>query len=289
MNKNITTGLFIVGGVFAVGIVAYAGYTLKTNLDNTQEALEQTQNELEQTTQTLAERDQENTFLLERLQSEQQRNDNLEERVEEAEEALGIIVKRQSLDEELLAKYSKVYFLNENYRPDDLDRIPQRWIWDDDDEYIHGDVRDFLIDMLEDAQRDDIDLRIISAFRSFDEQAQLKGQYTVQYGSGANTFSADQGFSEHQLGTAVDFTTEELGASYGNIGNTEAFEWLEDNAHKYGFVLSYPEGNAYYVYEPWHWRFVGKELARDLHRDNAYLYDLEQREIDEYLITIFDK
>ena len=52
--------------------------------------------------------------------------------------------------------------------------------------------------------------------------------------------------------------------------------------------MSYPKGNSYYVYEPWHWRFVGKELADDLYDENKKFYELDQREIDEYLLKIFD-
>jgi D-alanyl-D-alanine carboxypeptidase len=142
--------------------------------------------------------------------------------------------------------------------------------------------------MLAAAKRDGIDLTIVSAYRSFETQAELKGAYLQSYGSGANTFSADQGYSEHQLGTAVDFSTPDLGGTLGGFGDSEAYTWLKANAHKYGFVLSYPEGNSYYVYEPWHWRFVGEDLASDLKRDGAYFYDWDQRKIDEYLIKIFD-
>src|SRR5690606_18737682 len=108
------------------------------------------------------------------------------------------------------------------------------------------------------------------------------------YGSGANAFSADQGFSEHQLGTTVDFTTTGLGGGLQGFGNTPAYQWLVQNAYKYGFVLSYPEDNAYYVFEPWHWRYVGEDLAEDLHDDDQHFYDLPQREIDQYLLHIFD-
>ena len=69
---------------------------------------------------------------------------------------------------------------------------------------------------------------------------------------------------------------------------TTEYAWLQNNAYKYGFTLSYPENNEYYVYEPWHWRFVGTELAQKLHDDNLYFYDMDQRTIDEYLISIFD-
>ncbi|MBC7836964.1 D-alanyl-D-alanine carboxypeptidase family protein [Acetobacteraceae bacterium] len=78
------------------------------------------------------------------------------------------------------------------------------------------------------------------------------------------------------------------GALNTNIDTTNAYAWLNKNAYKYGFVLSYPQGNAYYIYEPWHWRYVGKKLAKDLHNDQEHFYDLEQRKIDEYLANIFD-
>jgi zinc D-Ala-D-Ala carboxypeptidase len=142
--------------------------------------------------------------------------------------------------------------------------------------------------MLDDAAEDGIDLKVVSAYRSFDEQDDLKGQYTQLYGSGANTFSADQGYSEHQLGTTLDLTTPTIGGAYTSFATTEAFAWLRANAYKYGFILSYPENNTFYVYEPWHWRFVGEDLARDLHRADAHFYDWDQRKIDEYLISIFD-
>jgi len=110
----------------------------------------------------------------------------------------------------------------------------------------------------------------------------------VTYGSGANQFSADQGYSEHQLGTSVDFTIPANGAMFSKFESDPAYSWLVENAHKYGFTLSYPKGNAYYKFEPWHWRFVGVALATHLHNENKYFYDLVQREIDVYLIKLFD-
>ena len=110
----------------------------------------------------------------------------------------------------------------------------------------------------------------------------------MSYGSGANSFSADQGYSEHQLGTAIDFTTLELGSDFSSFEKTDAYKWLLDNAYEYGFILSYPKDNTYYQFEPWHWRFVGKSLANTLHQENKNFYDVDQRTIDSYLISIFD-
>lgn len=217
------------------------------------------------------------------------RNEEFQDQISDLAGTVSDLDKLSKTDEELLEKYSKVYFLNENYVPSDLDKIDDEYVYNEDrDFYLHADVLPFLEDMLEDAKDDGVDIWVTSAYRSFGEQAQLKSQYQISYGSGANTFSADQGYSEHQLGTTIDFTTTGLGGGLAGFGSTAAFEWLEKNAYKYGFVLSYPENNAYYVYEPWHWRFVGRELADDLHDDDQHFYDLPQREIDSYLLHIFD-
>lgn len=224
-----------------------------------------------------------------RLEDEQERNDAMENQVRDLAGTVSDLDKLSKTDKELLQKYSKVYFLNEHYIPDSLREIDKEWKYSEDRQHqLHSKVMPFFEDMLEDALDDGIELWVTSAYRSFEYQTQLKGAYTVTYGSGANAFSADQGFSEHQLGTTVDFTTRGLSGGLQGFGNTEAYKWLVDNAHKYGFTLSYPEGNAFYVYEPWHWRFVGEELAKDLHREGAHFYDWDQRKIDQYLLHIFD-
>jgi D-alanyl-D-alanine carboxypeptidase len=223
------------------------------------------------------------------LRDERNRNEEFQDQINDIAGTVSDLDKLSKTDEELLQKYSKVSFLNEHYVPEDLEEIDDEWKYNEDRSHqLHAKVIPFFNEMLEDAKDDEIELWVVSAYRSFDEQAILKGRYLVTYGSGANEFSADQGFSEHQLGTTVDFTTSGIGGGLAGFGNTEAYQWLLDNAHKYGFVLSYPDGNGYYVYEPWHWRFVGEDLADDLHDDGAHFYDWDQRELDQYLLNIFD-
>lgn len=220
---------------------------------------------------------------------ERNRNEEFEDQIRDIAGTVGTLDKLSKTDEELLQKYSKVYFLNENYIPERLDEISSKYILSGrQDQYFHARAVDYLEEMLDDAKRDGHDIKVVSAYRSFDAQSELKGQYTQTYGSGANAFSADQGYSEHQLGTTLDLTIPDVGGAYTSFAQTEAYEWLLENAHAYGFVLSYPENNSFYVFEPWHWRFVGTELAQDLNRADAHFYDWEQRKIDEYLITVFD-
>lgn len=230
-----------------------------------------------------------NVTLAEALEAAKEKTEELSSDFNRVNRNVKELEKITNTDPELLQKYSKVFFLNEHYVPTDLSTISSKWTYDQNRDYeIHSEVWPFLKKLLNDAEDDGLELQVISAFRSFDEQSQLKGAYTVQYGAGANTFSADQGYSEHQLGTTVDFTNPTVGATFSGFSKTPEYEWLTENAHKYGFVLSYPENNAYYQFEPWHWRFVGEKLADDLHDDGKYFYDLDQRTIDKYVGDLFD-
>lgn len=203
---------------------------------------------------------------------------------------VGTLEKLSQIDPHLLEKYSKVYFLSENYVPASLTNLPDQYkYFNNRTEQFLTSAYPFLANMLTQAANDHVDLYVASAYRSFSDQANLKSAYKVTYGSGANTFSADQGYSEHQLGTAVDLITTGMnGQLTQSFDQTTAYQWLVDNAYKYGFVLSYPKGNSYYIYEPWHWRFVGVKLATDLHAAGKYFYDLDQNTINTYLISIFD-
>jgi len=220
---------------------------------------------------------------------ERNRNEEFEDQIRDLSGTLGDLDKLAKIDEELLQKYSKVYFLNENYVPPKIEEISDRYILEGKEpQSFDSRALDFLEDLLRDARRDDIDLKVVSAYRSFDEQSTLKGQFTQVYGSGANAFSADQGYSEHQLGTTVDITVASVGGTFASFADTEAYVWLLDNAYKHGFILSYPEGNDFYIFEPWHWRFVGEDLARDLQRSDDSFYTMDQREIDKYRLEMFD-
>ena len=274
--------------VILAAALSYGGYRYYTLSTLHTEALATTSAHITELEKRLVDAEQSNEDLAYSLSEEKRRNDEFYSQISEISGTVGKLDKLSKTDEELLQKYSKVYFLNENYIPSDLIQIPQSYIHDDDDEFFHENAWPFLETLLKEAEEDGMELSIVSGYRSFDTQRELKGAYTVTYGSGANTFSADQGYSEHQLGTAIDFSTKALGGGLSGFGNTEEYDWLLQNAYKYGFILSYPEENGYYVFEPWHWRFVGKKLARDLHSDDESFYHLDQREIDEYLINIFD-
>ncbi|MBI5126773.1 MAG: M15 family metallopeptidase [Candidatus Taylorbacteria bacterium] len=232
-----------------------------------------------------------NTDLSNTLQDEQTKNSMFEEKISKVSDTVGTINKLSTIDPELLQKYSKIFFLNEHYTPSALTEINAEYRFPRDKKLqIHEKVNPYLERMFAAAAADKSPLQVVSAYRSFSDQTTLKATYKIIYGAGtANQFSADQGYSEHQLGTTVDLTTPKLGSSFDDgFENTPAYTWLVNNAHKYGFVLSYPKNNKYYQYEPWHWRFVGVDLAEKLHRENKFFYDLDQRVIDHYLLVLFD-
>ncbi|MDO8469540.1 MAG: M15 family metallopeptidase [bacterium] len=222
------------------------------------------------------------------LGEEQNKNTLFAEQIRDITGTVGTLQKLAETDPELIKKYSKVYFLNENYIPARLSAIDSRYLYDvKQPQLILSDVLARLHSMFAAAARDGVTLQVVSAYRSFAEQAAVKSGYKVVYGSGANKFSADQGYSEHQLGTAIDITTPDR-AVFSRFETSAAYTWLVDHAHQFGFALSYPKGNAYYQFEPWHWRFVGVKLATVLHDSKKFFYDLDQREIDAYLISLFD-
>ncbi|MEK7213860.1 MAG: M15 family metallopeptidase [Patescibacteria group bacterium] len=198
--------------------------------------------------------------------------------------------KLSKIDPQLLAKYSKVFFLNENYAPARLIEIPSEYYYSNLKVLkLYTQVWPYLQRMLDEANKADMNIYIQSAYRSFNEQKAIKGQNSVIYGAGsANSFSADQGYSEHQLGTTVDLITKGLGGNLEGFDKTKAYDWLLGNAYRFGFILSYPKDNKFYVFEPWHWRFVGVKLATELHNQNRNFYDMDQRVIDDYLAFFFD-
>ncbi len=273
--------MLAVGGIFAYGSYQYVLLD-KENVTH-KKAITQLEASLFTTTDN-------NSKLNQALQEAQATVEDFGKKVSDISSTVGTLEKLSQTDKQLLEKYSKVYFLNEHYVPADLVEIDEQYLSNKKTaQKIQGQVSSYLNRLLESANDDDIKLQVASGYRSFTAQASLKSQYKVIYGAGtANQFSADQGYSEHQLGTTVDFTTVKTGPGLVGFEKDPAYTWLVENAHKYGFILSYPKGNAYYKYEPWHWRFVGVDLARMLYSEKKNFYDLDQREIDKYLISLFD-
>jgi len=135
------------------------------------------------------------------------------------------------------------------------------------------DVVPHLQQMFTDANAQGVELAVSSGFRSPDVQSTIYSAWVALRGEGEKDRVAEPLHSEHQLGTAMDLT----GASIGDASASDSFEstaedlWLRANAYKYGFVLSYPKGKTSvtgYDYEPWHYRYVGVDVAKTIFDKN---------------------
>ncbi len=120
------------------------------------------------------------------------------------------------------------------------------------------------------AKVDGLNIYISSGFRSYSYQKTLYNNYVNRDGvTAADTYSARVGHSEHQSGLAFDVNTIN-----DSFANTEEGKWLNDNCYKYGFILRYPKGKSDetgYQYEPWHFRYVGVELAEKLYNNGNWI------------------
>lgn len=130
--------------------------------------------------------------------------------------------------------------------------------------------------MMQAAERDGAPLQVGSGYRSYATQTVLFDSYARQHGEAeAARFSSRPGHSEHQSGLAVDFDAPGGACWVENcFAGTAQGKWLKAHAHRYGFILRYPEGKEAvtgYAYESWHFRFVGKELAGALQQSGLTL------------------
>lgn len=123
------------------------------------------------------------------------------------------------------------------------------------------------------ATTDNVYIKLSSGYRSEALQKQFYDSYVARDGqAAADTYSARPGTSEHQTGLAVDIIASSNACNLETcFGDMAEGKWLAAHAHEYGFIIRYPEGKqdiTTYRYEPWHLRYVGVELAQELHTTN---------------------
>ena len=139
-----------------------------------------------------------------------------------------------------------------------------------------------LVQLIADMHEAGLQPTIISGYRSYDSQVIARDKWSKLEPENVNYLSAPPGYSEHQLGTVVDFGSPELPEVVGRpdvefhtyFYKTSEGQWLLEHAHEYGFSLSYPR-DAFdltgFFYEPWHYRYIGVELATQLHEQGLSL------------------
>lgn len=160
--------------------------------------------------------------------------------------------------------------LPDSYAPKDLTIIDSKY--SSDKQYLRNIAQINFEKMALDAANLGLNLVAVSTFRTSEYQDKLFNNYVKEKGYAyAYYCSAKKGFSEHQTGLALDIADNTL--DYDNFEKTKEFNWVKNNAHKYGFILRYPKDKMEitgYKYEPWHYRYVG-DLASYLFYNNLTL------------------
>lgn len=165
---------------------------------------------------------------------------------------------------DILVYVNKYHKLDSGYVPEGLVSVDLSY--GIKNQYMRSDSYEAFKKMADDAKKEGINIYVGSGYRSYDYQNNLYNRYVLMDGfDKAETYSARAGFSEHQTGLAVDILNGDF--SYIEYGNGE-YSWLIDNSYKYGFILRYPKDKEYitgYMYEPWHYRYVGVNYAKDIY------------------------
>lgn len=214
-----------------------------------------------------------------------------EEETAEDEELVVLYVnldmdKEDYKDATLVTKFSedmvvnKHRYLDKKFVPDNLVNISTKYASDSDLKCSKV-ALDAFIEMSKDCEAAGLGIVINSAYRSYQDQVDIEDLYRKYYGQAyVDKFVAKPGYSEHQTGLAFD-----IGSRTTNVfANSKEYKWMLDNAYKYGFTLRFTksyEDITGFRSEPWHYRYVGKKIAK-------VLYD-EDMTLEEYFVKYLDK
>ncbi len=146
---------------------------------------------------------------------------------------------------------------------------------------VRADIYPYIQRMISDAEKSGIYFIVDSGYRSYFYQKVILEELVKKEGNIAYQKVAKPGSSEHQTGLAIDIAYYKNGVYSDDVkeDDDEAI-WLANNSYKYGFILRYPKGKediTGYQYEPWHFRFVGLDLAKKLYEEGITLEEYEKR------------
>lgn len=161
--------------------------------------------------------------------------------------------------------------LPKNYKPINLYKLPVDV--SNDNKYLVNVAAKEFISLSRDAKKLGYKIYAVSTYRDYEYQKNLFNHYVKTKGYYyAIRCSAKPGHSEHQTGLAVDVAGTNL--DYNIFDKSKEFKWMKNNAHKYGFILRYPKNKEYitgFKYEPWHYRYVGRKIAKYIYENNITL------------------
>ena len=175
---------------------------------------------------------------------------------------------------------NKYIYLPNDYIPDNLAEINNEYAIDN--KQLVYEAKEKFEEMCDDAKANGYTIRAISAYRDYEYQKNLYDKYlSTDTKENVDTYSARPGHSEHQTGLVVD--VDNSTTNFENFESTEEYKWMRENSYKYGFILRYPKGKediTGYSYESWHYRYVGKTIAKYIYENNITF--------DEYYVKYID-
>jgi D-alanyl-D-alanine carboxypeptidase len=161
--------------------------------------------------------------------------------------------------------------LTSDYIPNDLENISLEYSCEN--KQLRYEAKNAFEKMAKRAKEDGYNIIAVSTYRSYEYQEKLYNNYVKDKGKYyADLASARAGHSEHQTGLAVDVANTSL--DYDNFEQTKEFNWMINNSYKYGFILRYPKAKFHitgFKYEPWHYRYVGIDIATYIYENNITL------------------
>ena len=183
------------------------------------------------------------------------------------------------ISKENLMLVNKYHKLSEDYTPKEVTTISLKYAYPDNK--LAKETLEAYEKMWKSAKNDGITLIATSAYRTYESQENVYDKFLRNGEEYADNYAARPGFSEHQTGLSVDIFG--YGTTKKTFEDSPSFNWLKENAHKFGFILRYPKGKEYltgYNYEAWHYRYVGIKDATKIKNENItfdeyYAYYIE--------------
>ena len=179
----------------------------------------------------------------------------------------------------LMVLVNKLNRLQSNYVPHDLEQISLNYATNN--KFLRKEAKENFEKLSSDAKKIGYSIIAVTAYRDYDYQENLFNNYVKEKGENyALKCSAKAGHSEHQTGLSVDV----MGSNndYDQFEKSKEFDWMKNNSYKYGFILRYPKGKEYitgFKYEPWHYRYVGKDIASIIYTEGITLEEYYKKYI----------
>ncbi|EQF22514.1 D-alanyl-D-alanine carboxypeptidase family protein [Clostridioides difficile CD160] len=173
---------------------------------------------------------------------------------------------------------NKTNGISKDYTPENITKVNIPFVEEatEEEKQMAGVPAKAVEDLVKQANEESIQFLGSSAYRSYDTQQETYTKRVKSQGQEkADAYVAKPGYSEHQTGLCIDLTNPERWF----VGSTKEAIWLAENAHKFGFIIRYPKGKEDITgtaYEPWHIRYVGKDIAEEIYSKGLTLEEYLQ-------------